>query len=261
MPYADNQGIRIHYEVEGHGPPLVLMHGLTGSLDNWRDFGYVEALKSDYILIMLDGRGHGTSDKPHDPDAYDMKLRAADIVAVMDDLQIGKTHFLGYSTGATIGFSLAKYNSQRVHSLILGGEHPYDNEEGRKKLHQRLSHGMEPFVTQLEERYGPLPPASKDQMLTNDLQAILATTPHEWPGFADVLPRMTMPCLVYVGEEDAGAYSGLKQAVEHMPNTTFISLAGINHWEGYVRSDLVLPHVKKFLETVNQQQPGVEGQI
>ncbi|MCH7787371.1 MAG: alpha/beta fold hydrolase, partial [Chloroflexi bacterium] len=63
MPYADNNGVKIHYEVEGEGPPLVLQHGFTRSLQGWRDNGYVTALKDDYKLIMVDSRGHGASDK------------------------------------------------------------------------------------------------------------------------------------------------------------------------------------------------------
>jgi pimeloyl-ACP methyl ester carboxylesterase len=70
MSYADSRGIRIHYRVEGEGPPLVLQHGFTQSIDDWYEFGYVDALKRDYRLILVDARGHGQSDKPHDPNAY-----------------------------------------------------------------------------------------------------------------------------------------------------------------------------------------------
>ena len=70
MPYVNSQGLRIHYQVEGDGPPLVLQHGFSDSLESWYDFGYVDALKPDYTLILVDARGHGQSGKPHDPDAY-----------------------------------------------------------------------------------------------------------------------------------------------------------------------------------------------
>ena len=62
--YADNNGVRIYYEVEGEGPPLVLVPWATGSTEDWRMFGYVNALKDDYQLILVDMRGHGQSDKP-----------------------------------------------------------------------------------------------------------------------------------------------------------------------------------------------------
>jgi len=51
MPYAVNQGIRIHYQIEGDGEPLVLQHGFTDSLETWYDLGYVEALRPQYRLI------------------------------------------------------------------------------------------------------------------------------------------------------------------------------------------------------------------
>jgi pimeloyl-ACP methyl ester carboxylesterase len=95
MPYANHKGVRIHYEVDGTGPPLVLEHGLGTSLELWRLTGFAEPLKSDYQLILVDPRGHGASDKPHDPEAYRMAFRVADVVAVLDDLQIGKAHYCG----------------------------------------------------------------------------------------------------------------------------------------------------------------------
>jgi pimeloyl-ACP methyl ester carboxylesterase len=67
MPYATNDGVCIHYQEEGSGPPLVLLHGFTLSLEHWRDSGYVTALRDDSRLILMDPRGHGASDKPHDP--------------------------------------------------------------------------------------------------------------------------------------------------------------------------------------------------
>jgi len=97
MPYAINQGVRIHYEVEGEGPPIVLQHGFTRDLGFWRQFGYVDAPKHNYQLILLDARGHGLSDKPHDPSAYAWELRVSDVTAVLDHLDIRKAHFWGYS--------------------------------------------------------------------------------------------------------------------------------------------------------------------
>ena len=72
MPYATNDGIRIHYEAEGDGPPLVLQHGFAWKVKSWAMAGYVDALKARYRLIRVDARGHGDSDKPHDPAAYSL---------------------------------------------------------------------------------------------------------------------------------------------------------------------------------------------
>jgi pimeloyl-ACP methyl ester carboxylesterase len=107
VPYASNRGVRIHYEVEGNGPPLVLVHGLLSHLEEWHELGYVDSLKKDFTLILVDMRGHGRSDKPHDPEAYKLRLLVADVIAVMDALNISKTHFLGYSLGGRMAFALA----------------------------------------------------------------------------------------------------------------------------------------------------------
>jgi pimeloyl-ACP methyl ester carboxylesterase len=70
MPYAQSSAYRIHYEVEGAGPPLLLHMGNAFAAHDWYDFGYVEALKDDYRLILLDPLGQGESDRPHSTEAY-----------------------------------------------------------------------------------------------------------------------------------------------------------------------------------------------
>ena len=66
MPYANNAGVRVYYDVEGSGPALLLAHGLGSSGEDWRELGYVAQLRDSCQVIMVDGRGHGSSDKPHD---------------------------------------------------------------------------------------------------------------------------------------------------------------------------------------------------
>jgi pimeloyl-ACP methyl ester carboxylesterase len=124
MPIVANQGIRIHYEVEGQGPPLVLQHGFTDSLLGWYERGYVDALKQRYHLILVDARGHHLSDKPHDADAYATEIHVADVLAVLDDLDIRRAHYYGYSMGGWIGFGLAQHAPHRMGSMIFGGASP-----------------------------------------------------------------------------------------------------------------------------------------
>jgi pimeloyl-ACP methyl ester carboxylesterase len=104
MPYANNQGIRIHYRVEGVGAPLVLQHGYSDSVESWYELGYVAALQPTYQLILIDARGHGASDKPHDPAAYEMQHNVADILAVLDTCKVPTVHFFGYSMGGQRGW-------------------------------------------------------------------------------------------------------------------------------------------------------------
>ena len=129
MPYVDNHGVQIHYELEGHGVPVVLQYGQYFPLDIWHEHHYVRVMKEDCRLILVDARGHGDSDKPYDPEAYRIELMASDIIAVLDVLGIPKAHYMGYSSGGFLGFSLAKLAQERCLSLILGGTAPYAGDD------------------------------------------------------------------------------------------------------------------------------------
>jgi pimeloyl-ACP methyl ester carboxylesterase len=84
MHYAENQGVQIYYEIEGEGPPLLLHHGLADSPKLWRTAGYIKPLAKQYQTIILHVRGHGQSDKPHNPEAYSSESYVSDVIAVMD---------------------------------------------------------------------------------------------------------------------------------------------------------------------------------
>ena len=163
MPYVNNQGVRIHYQVEGEGPPLVLQHGGIDSIESWHELGYVDALKAAYQLILIDARGHGASDKPHDTNAYGLHWVVDDIRTVLDEQHLPKAHFWGYSMGGWIGFGLAKYIPERCSSLIIGGQAPYARsfEFRRQQLRKGIEQGMEAFVASLEAHYGALWPEYK----------------------------------------------------------------------------------------------------
>jgi pimeloyl-ACP methyl ester carboxylesterase len=65
MPKIDRDGVKIHYEVHGSGPPLILTHGYSSTSEMWR--GQIEALSKNHKLVLWDMRGHGQSDYPDDP--------------------------------------------------------------------------------------------------------------------------------------------------------------------------------------------------
>jgi pimeloyl-ACP methyl ester carboxylesterase len=252
MPYIKNQNVRIHYRVEGEGPPLVLQHGYTDSLESWYEYGYVDALQHDYRLILIDARGHGASDKPHDPDAYATEHQVADILAVLDGIDVPRAHFWGFSMGGQIGFGLARYAASRFASLILGGADPYQgNRAERDQWLPLLRQGMEGFIERIWGSASAISPAFRTRLLANDVEAMIANRikTMERSGFADVLPTMDMPCLLYAGEND-GRYPGILASIPHIRNATFVSLPGLNHAESFYRRDFVLPHVRKFLPAV-----------
>src|SRR5262249_20415281 len=167
MPYVNHSGVRIHYELEGTGAPLVLQHGFTQSLKGWYACGYVDALKAHFRLLLIDARGHGESDKPHDPAAYALSLRVGSVVAVLDALALDRAHYWGYSMGGGIGFGMAKYAPERLRSLVIGGAHPYEN---KVPAASRLD-GSDPdaFLAALFGRLGvdgaTIPPGIRQELL------------------------------------------------------------------------------------------------
>ena len=252
MPYADNQGIRIHYEVEGDGPPLILQHGSASSLQEWYQDGYVESLKSRLQLIMVDARGHGDSDKPHDQASYALPLRVSDIVSVLDDLSIQKAFYWGYSMGGWIGFGMAKHAPERVQAFILGGTHPYA--ESAEPFDNVDGTDPDVFIEAMEKFVGArITGEARERVLENDLRA-LAAAMHDRDSLEEVVPTMTMPCFLFAGENDP-RLSKIKAYVQRMPNATFVSIPGLDHSQTSMRSDLVLPHVEKFLKrTIKSKQ-------
>lgn len=253
MPFCHNGDLRLHYKVEGNpeGPPLVLQHGFSMSLQDWYDDGYVGALGDAYQLILLDARGHGASDKPHDPEAYRVALRAADVVAVLDDLGVERAHFLGYSMGGTIGFAVATHALSRLRSLIIGGASAAGrNPAEPDRLLAWLRQGKAAYVEAWADWLGPLmTPAFRARMMGNDIEALIALrTLLERPRFEDALPHIAIPCLLFVGEDDP-AFQRVKATAARLPQATFVSFPGVDHPNG-ARLDLVLPHLTRFLAEV-----------
>jgi pimeloyl-ACP methyl ester carboxylesterase len=248
MPYADNQGVRIHYRVEGNGPPLVLQHGFLQSIEDWDEGGYSDALKG-FRLILVDARGHGASDKPHDPAFYLLDKRASDATAVLDALGVAKAHFWGYSMGGRIGFAMAKFAPERIERLVIGGAHPYAmSQAGFRQLCEiGIKSGGGAFVAALEAALGiAAPPGWKSRLLSADFRAFHAAVGVDPAGQEDALPSMRMPCCLYAGEADQ-RFSQAKRAAEAIRDATFFSLPDRDHVGGFMAADVVLPRVRAFL--------------
>jgi pimeloyl-ACP methyl ester carboxylesterase len=247
LPHARHDGIRIYYEVDGTGPPLVLQHGFTSSLRSWYHYGYVKALRQRYRLILVDARGHGASDKPHDPAAYDPPSRAGDVVAVLDDLCLDAAHFWGYSMGGRIGFALAKYAPQRLRGLIVGGMHAFE----RRSPESGHLNGADAdaFIRSLMKHWNTdldaLSQYKREELLANDFQALVAARGDE-PSMEEILPGMTMPCLLYAGDRDAYCL-GAQRCAQVIPHAIFVTLPGLDHGSAFHRAPLVVPHAMEFL--------------
>ncbi|MEL6980925.1 MAG: alpha/beta fold hydrolase [Actinomycetota bacterium] len=251
---ANHDGVAIHFEVIGDGPPLVLQHGRLGSGRFWFDAGYVRAMAGEHRLVVVDARGHGRSDKPTDPSAYRPEAMAGDIVAVLDELAIERADLFGYSMGGRIGFATATHFGARIHALVSGGAGPYGqarSAEAERELADTLAGGMEAYLTSMErmlERTIPAP--DRERLLANDAEALaaLATATADWPPMVDALVDRVEPMLLFGGTGDP-IWPLIERAAAAFPTAELRAVGPFGHGEDLRRPDLVLPIVTDFLRT------------
>jgi pimeloyl-ACP methyl ester carboxylesterase len=114
----DSNGVRIHYREQGAGEPIVLVHPLDTSASFWSANGILQDLARDHRVIALDCRGHGQSDKPHDPAQYGPEM-ALDIARLLDHLGLKQAHVVGYSMGAELAAILLVRQPERFLTVTL----------------------------------------------------------------------------------------------------------------------------------------------
>ncbi len=237
MPFATaDDGVRLHYEVDGAegAPPLLLHHGFGGNLDDWRDFGYVERLRDRFRLILIDGRGHGRSDKPLREEDYDFRTRVLDVVAVLRDAGHERAHFLGYSLGGTVGLSALIYAPQRFESTVIGGASPYG---GRDLVMKSI--GFERIWNLIST------------WAHNDNREAMSAhfdAQMKFEGAVQALRTTAVRHLLYAGTDDRGPHRGLREFAGKYGAPHF-TIEGKDHVAAMVEAAAeVVPRVVAFLD-------------
>ena len=115
-------GLRLHVTCSGTGPPLVLLHGFTGSGATWESLRATAGAR--HATITVDLAGHGRSGAPPDPARYALDRFADDLAGVLDTLGIGRAAVLGYSLGGRAALRFALRHPDRVAALVLESASP-----------------------------------------------------------------------------------------------------------------------------------------
>lgn len=257
MPYFDNEGVKIHYEIEGEGPDLFMIHGFAASMQgNWYDANWVKELKDKNCLILVDCRGHGQSDKPTDPSQYGRSKMREDIEKLQDHLSIEKANFMGYSMGAGIVMNLLLTRPERMNSAILGGIAipPGD---------QQIIRDRSPVIDALraESADGIQNPIAKGFRLFAestgaDLQALAAVMEGGMRETTDMsktkeqLKKVTIPVLTVVGSKDNLMPRDKTVISTLIPGACHFQIQGKDHLT-VVSDPKFHMVVKAFLEFVN----------
>jgi pimeloyl-ACP methyl ester carboxylesterase len=249
MPQITNNGVTIHYRVEGSGQPLILQHGFADSCESWYDLGYVDSLKSKYLLILPDTRGHGRSGKPHNPEAYTPLNFASDIAAVLDDAGVQKTYYWGYSQGGWIGFALAQHVPERFSCFVIGGAASAGSAFTAKPGEEDpLIAVLRRGTADVHAMFGEwLTPKLAERLNANDTDALIACRQQRLAtaGYPNT-EKIAVPTLLYSGTADP-IHDPAQQTASRIPGAEFVSLPDLLHIAAFCRPDLILPQVQGFL--------------
>jgi pimeloyl-ACP methyl ester carboxylesterase len=210
---------------------VLLVHGFASSTrDNWINTGWVRDLqRAGYRVLALDQRGHGRSDKPHDPHDYAMPLLVGDVEAVLDTYLIDTAYYVGYSLGARVGWDAARAEGDRLQRIVLGGV-PDGVPLSRLDLAQArafVEHGT-PVEDRVTQNYVQL----IERVGGNDLRALLAIAQGlRSSGAADPDPQHspTQPILFATGSLDA-ILEGSRALAEACPQGRFVEIPGRHHF-------------------------------
>jgi len=233
MPkFTARDGISLYYDDQGEGTPVLLLHGFVGDINiDWVRSGILDRLLDEgYRTIAYDVRGHGLSDKPHDPDAYSGDILEQDASALLDTLGIEACLVVGFSLGARSALRLASLDP-RVRGVVALG------------LGEKILRTTPPEIA------GSRGSRITDALLTDDPDSITSTGLRHYRDMADAIrgdrvalaaavgaqridivdfiDDIRVPVVVITGSDDRGAGSPDGLAAR-LPDATAVTTAG-NH--------------------------------
>lgn len=240
----------------GQPPPVVLVHGTALSQAIWRGFGYVRDLAVDHTVITLDLRGHGRSGKPHESSAYGAEAFVGDVLAVLDALGIERAHYVGYSLGGRVGFSLATTRPERMLSFVSAGGSPrtspgtFDRVFFAGCIAVLEADGMEGFLDAWEASVdGRLSTTTRAAFVANDPLALAAymRESERDAGVPDAaLVGIRVSTLLLAGTRDGERMRAAEHALALLSAATLHALDGATHSDTLRHPD-ALPAIRAFL--------------
>jgi len=231
MPKIDRNGVKIHYEVYGDGPALILTHGYSSTSAMWE--GQIEALSKQYKLVLWDMRGHGKSDYPADPNAYSEALTIGDIAALLDQIGTRRAIVGGLSLGGYMSLAFYRTHPERVAALLIIDTGPgFKKDEARTAWNKRAHETAERFerdglsvlkslsrerssVTHRDARGLAL--AARGMLTQRDASVM------------EVLPEIAVPSLIVVGADDTPFLAASDYMAAKIPGAKKVVIPSAGH--------------------------------
>ena len=266
MAEISRQGIRIAYDVVGRGRPLLLMHGWGSDRTWWIEAGYIAALRDHFTVVNIDLRGHGASDKPHQPSMYRTEEVVGDLLAVADAEGIDRFAVWGMSYGGWIAWMAGDRAFPRVTAVISAGFwNPvpdsvddwadFDASCGQA-LRRDGTVGLINLYRLVDgDDYGrEYPPWAEEVTLRADPQALLAIESRELhalgTGFfgsgISSFEDYPVPVLLLAGALEDPDDQAAENAAR-IPRGESLRLPGLGHSGALAASSLALPTAQRFL--------------
>ena len=219
MPFAAPQGVELYYESHGDsGEPLVLVHGFTGDITDWRH--QIGELTGEYRLLIFDNRGHGRSSVPTEEGAFGIDVMAGDVAGLAAHVGFERYHLLGHSMGGAIAQEVALRWPQALRSLIL----------------EDTSFAFREFRPRMPEGPPLLPPARLEEValrfskMSPDALRACWKSLAGWEGTESRAGAIDLPTLILCGEGDAPMLvDGARRLAELIPGAELHILAGAAH--------------------------------
>jgi pimeloyl-ACP methyl ester carboxylesterase len=201
VPFVRANGIDIHYEVEGAGPPMVLLHGATSSASE--DFAAQRPLfRQAFRIHLVDARGHAGT-KWDVRNGFDLDMMVNDLLGFADALGLRTFHAVGFSMGAMAALTFATRHPDRLRTAIICGidivREPRSRVARRLMDPERIMREEPEWAAQLERRHGPVQGEGAWKRLLPAIVADVSSAPlpsHE------SLRRVRLPVLLVYGDRD-----------------------------------------------------------
>ena len=248
MPKLDRDGVKIHYEIHGSGPTLLLSHGYSSTARMWD--GQVAALKDRYQVIVWDMRGHGESDYPTDPKLYSEALTVGDMKAVLDLAGAEKAIVAGLSLGGYMSLAFNASHPDRVRALMLFDTGPgFKKDEARAKWNETArkraadfdAQGLAALNTSDEVRLTRHRDASG---LAGSARGMLA---QQNDRVIQSLDKIAVPTLVLVGANDTNFLAATDYMAAKIKGATKAVIPGAGHAANLHQPALFNQAVEAFL--------------
>lgn len=249
MPRLAVNGVHLNVEQAGAGPPLVLLHGFTGSAAGWAEHAAVFA--QSHATVAVDLLGHGSSDAPGDPKRYGLGYATEDVLSVLDVLGIERASLLGYSMGGRVAISIAIVAPERLSALVLESASPGIRDAATRRERAERDAGLaaaieqdgiEPFVDCWERlplfaSQAKMPESARRALRAQRLQNSPAGLANSLRGLGqgvqppmhEYLPQIRVPTLLLAGALDH-AYCAMGQEMRDLiPQATLKIVTGAGH--------------------------------